>query len=643
MNVPRQIAHFLAIEVHQGIRWFGVDCVIVSLASRNDEPTRVDSAGNLTNVSYPVNTALGMKCDALKRLTNMVDAVGTTAYAYTSFGALLTEDGPWASDTVTLTYDNGRRRNGLNLQAPNASDWVQTYAYDSANRLSTLTSPAGTFRYQYFPGLDTIPSPSPPVQKLLLPNGAYITNGVDDWGRLLETTLKNSGNSVLNTHTYTLKELNQRTTQSYSSGSETYGYDALGQLISDSGQDQLRYSYDLAGNLTNRGCNLLTNSFTVNSVNQLSNSTRSGKLTVEGTTTSTATSVTVNSLSASLYSNTTFERTDLTLVDGTNTFTAIGQDSLLRKDTNTVSAYLPATVTFQYDANENLTNDGLRAFSYDDENELASVSVANAWKSDFTYDGKLRRRVRKESTWRSSSWVVTNEFHYVYDGNLVIQDRDANNLPLTAYTRGKDLSGSREGAGGIGGLLAFSQLSTLNPQHSFYHADGNGNVTMLINSLQLPVAKYLYDPFGDTLSSSGPLAEANLYRFSSKETHLPSGLCHYIYRFYHPNLQRWLSRAPAAEAGGMNLYVFTANNGINDIDPLGLDSNLDDPNSKCQQDKKRTRQEREKKKCNEDWEAGDKVCKQYSTPALRSRCYTTLDRMLQECLKKARNLDGVDD
>ena len=96
----------------------------------------------------------------------MVDAVGTTAYSYTAFGALLSEDGPWASDTVTLSYDNGRRRKGLILQAPNASDWVQSYAYDAAGRLSSLTSSAGTFNYHYFPGVDSIPSPSPLVQQV---------------------------------------------------------------------------------------------------------------------------------------------------------------------------------------------------------------------------------------------------------------------------------------------------------------------------------------------------------------------------------------------------------------------------------------------------------------------------------------------
>ena len=129
--------------------------------------------------------------------------------------------------------------------------------------------------------------------------------------------------------------------------------------------------------------------------------------------------------------------------------------------------------------------------------------------SSFT-TARLRRRISKEFTWQNSAWVQTNETHYIYDGSVVIQERDINNLPQVGYTRGRDLGGSLQGAGGIGGLLAYSQLSTLNPQHFYYHADGNGNITALVNAQQIIVAKYLYDPYGNTLSLSGPQAGANL-------------------------------------------------------------------------------------------------------------------------------------
>src|SRR6185437_10996949 len=128
------------------------------------------------------------------------------------------------------------------------------------------------------------------------------------------------------------------------------------------------------------------------------------------------------------------------------------------------------------------------------------------------------------------------EVRYVYDGNLVIQERDLNNLPQVTYTRGTDLSGSLQGAGGIGGLLARTANSlTLSPQTSifataFYHADENGNVTCLIYTNQQIAAKYEYDPYGNILSQSGLLAEMNLYRFSGKEYNTASGLIYYLYR-----------------------------------------------------------------------------------------------------------------
>jgi RHS repeat-associated protein len=107
-----------------------------------------------------------------------------------------------------------------------------------------------------------------------------------------------------------------------------------------------------------------------------------------------------------------------------------------------------------------------------------------------------------------------------------------------------------------------SRPSPTGIEHFYYHADGNGNVTALVASNQLVVARYLYDPFGNTLSASGPIAEANLYRFSSKEFHAASGLVYYMYRFYDPNLQRWPNRDPIEENGGINLYGFTRNNPI---------------------------------------------------------------------------------
>jgi RHS repeat-associated protein len=48
------------------------------------------------------------------------------------------------------------------------------------------------------------------------------------------------------------------------------------------------------------------------------------------------------------------------------------------------------------------------------------------------------------------------------------------------------------------------------------------------------------------------------------------GLPYYGYRYYDPATGRWPSRDPIEEKGGVNLYGFVGNNGVNRWDLLGL-------------------------------------------------------------------------
>jgi RHS repeat-associated protein len=54
-------------------------------------------------------------------------------------------------------------------------------------------------------------------------------------------------------------------------------------------------------------------------------------------------------------------------------------------------------------------------------------------------------------------------------------------------------------------------------------------------------------------------------QFLDQET----GYYNYGYRYYSPNLGRWLSRDPIEEEGGANLYASVGNNGVGKIDLLG--------------------------------------------------------------------------
>ncbi len=88
--------------------------------------------------------------------------------------------------------------------------------------------------------------------------------------------------------------------------------------------------------------------------------------------------------------------------------------------TSILSTTLPATLSLKYDLNGNLTNDGTMSLAYDAQNQLVTNWLPLAWNSE-----------------------------HVYDGRLVVQERNATNGVTVTYTRGIDLGGGYQTAGGV--------------------------------------------------------------------------------------------------------------------------------------------------------------------------------------------------
>lgn len=63
------------------------------------------------------------------------------------------------------------------------------------------------------------------------------------------------------------------------------------------------------------------------------------------------------------------------------------------------------------------------------------------------------------------------------------------------------------------------------------------------------VAHYEYSPFGRTIIATGPLADSNSFRFSTKYYDSETSLYYYGYRYYSPGLGRWMSRDPLGDIG----------------------------------------------------------------------------------------------
>ena len=131
-------------------------------------------------------------------------------------------------------------------------------------------------------------------------------------------------------------------------------------------------------------------------------------------------------------------------------------------------------------------------YEYDAENRLKrvrpNIPSEGDIKVEFLYDW-LDRRVKKSVFKRGpASWKTRPEYEklYVYDGHNVIEEitntYENGEIVVTAsryFVRGLDLSGTMDGAGGIGGLLA-----TVDPETSsvYYHLYGpNGNTAQLLS------------------------------------------------------------------------------------------------------------------------------------------------------------------
>jgi RHS repeat-associated protein len=203
----------------------------------------------------------------------------------------------------------------------------------------------------------------------------------------------------------------------------------------------------------------------------------------------------------------------------------------------------------------------------------AAATVASAGRPNQTveFTSDYRHRRVKKKVFNMATSTVTSERKFIYDGWNVIAETDGGGTIKRSFAWGLDISGSAQGAGGVGGLLQihdYEQTKTLFPCY-----DGNGNIGALINAEGTAAgtieASYEYSPFGELQRCAGAYAAANPFRFSTKWQDDESGLVYYGVRYYAPREGRFLGRDPIEEEGGLNLYGFCGNDGVNQTDYLG--------------------------------------------------------------------------
>jgi len=510
-----------------------------------------DDLGQLDTVVYAndgnLTPDLDYNYDRLGRLEEVFrNGVLHTGYDYSAANLLLTtenlnQDTSVAKSLHRYYHDKLRTRSvAMSALGPlgtnNLAQHTYAYDYDNVGRLEIVThaptldilgaaSGGDAFTYKYRANSGNL------IETLKAPLHT-VTNTWDPYRNILENKRNHLDTTDYSAYDYSVNDIGQRTSVSQSgdafSSSHTlsWTYNPRGEIETETHSDPTRnnaYQFDGIGNREKAAFGTVTlpttDNYIANSLNEYT--------TVPG-------------------SFATAQDDDGNLLNGPVPGDRAGQNA------STTTANTPSNAT-------NLVWDG--------ENRLVSLDLgSNTITYEYDY---LSRCIAKVGGVRQAQTE-----QYCYDGwNLIALSYGTTNTPVCTFTWGLDLSGSMQGAGGVGGLLVTNHGSW---EDVYPLYDGNGNACQYLNNEDNPnytgqfVARWEFDSFGRTVKGSGdPLTEWMLHRFSTKQTDYDTGLLYYGYRWYNPYTGRWPSRDPIGEKGGINLYGMVGNNNINYLDVLG--------------------------------------------------------------------------
>ncbi|MES2659495.1 MAG: RHS repeat-associated core domain-containing protein [Verrucomicrobiota bacterium] len=183
----------------------------------------------------------------------------------------------------------------------------------------------------------------------------------------------------------------------------------------------------------------------------------------------------------------------------------------------------------------------------------------------YAYDGQTRRTTTEVVTGQDPGTT-----HYYYNAAWKCIEQRLNDTDV-AYKQ------FVFGARGRNDLVFRDQFEGALVDRLYALCDNMGSKVALTGSDGLVIERYAFTAFGDleeimaadyTPRSASLIGWETFFHGEVRDSE--TGWYNYGYRYYLPQLGRWPSRDPIGEEGGIYLYGFVGNNGINGKDQLGL-------------------------------------------------------------------------
>ena len=542
------------------------------------EVKRVDGA------TYPVEyTYNGLGQQATLKTFKDASTPQVTSWSYNSRGQMIAKT---YADNSSLTYTyngDGQLLTRTWARQVNGAPLVTTWSYDAAGRQTG---------YSYSDGVT--PSVSMTLNFLDQPTSVTDAAGTRNFtynsvNQLANETIPGIVNGGL---TYTYDTAGRRTAMSAGNGTATfanaaYTYDAMGRIATvGNSADTLTYSYmpgtgmiassswqtatvntaytyDSYKRLTNIAVNNTSvYGYTLNDKNQ-----RTGATLPDGRTWSYSYDTLGQLTGAVKQDSESTQLADLSyLYDQIGNRTSATENSTTTSYTsNLVNQYIQiASLVPTYDADGNMTSYNGWTYTWNGENRLIAAENSDT-RLEFSYDYMGRRFEKKvygKGLLTLYDWSLEKHRKFVYDGYKLIAEFEVEDDNATLFA-----SYLWQPTG-----LDVPLMRIADNAEAYYIADGNKNIIALKDSSGADISTYVYTPFGALENPVG--GDENPFRFSSEYADDETGLVYYNYRYYSPQLGRWIKRDSIEEEGGVNLYGYVANSPIDRFDYLGMAWNI---------------------------------------------------------------------